>query len=391
MQLTGKTGQNAPFPYHYYTLPVLLLLLLGLSNTGYLAWSHYKNYTDITFSSFCAISKAVNCDTVSQSPLSILLGLPLAYWGFFAYTLFFLIFLAAVRRTNESVHLWHCLFLLGLTYAIASFYFAYISATKIKAHCILCLVSHAVSFSLCYLSWIILRRFSPLSFRTGLQQGILYVVKSLPLKSSVLVLISTGFALKLFLPPYWHWQLSTPTTTIPQGITEEGNPWIGAEQPELVIHEYADYQCFQCSKMHLFLRRLIAERPEKIRLIHHHYPMDHEFNTVVVPEPFHVGSGKMAMIAIYATSKNKFWEMNDALYAIAREKEPFNTRTLATMVSIPPGELAAATQHPQIRDFLLHEIRQGMKLGIAGTPTYVIDGKTYEGSIPAEILETALR
>lgn len=92
------------------------------------------------------------------------------------------------------------------------------------------------------------------------------------------------------------------------------------------------------------------------------------------------------MIAIYAASKGKFWEMNDALYQMGRVKKPFNTRTLAEMTGFSGGELAAATGNPQIREFLLHDIRQGMKLGITGTPTYVIDGEVYQGSIPGEIL-----
>jgi 2-hydroxychromene-2-carboxylate isomerase len=76
---------------------------------------------------------------------------------------------------------------------------------------------------------------------------------------------------------------------------------------------------------------------------------------------------------------------------MGRDKKPFNTRTLAETTGFSGGELAAATQHPQIREFLSHDIRQGMKLGITGTPTYVIDGKVYEGSIPREILEKIMQ
>ncbi|MBU4035957.1 MAG: hypothetical protein KKA35_05965, partial [Proteobacteria bacterium] len=42
-------------------------------------------YTDIGYESFCAISKAINCDTVSQSPYSVFLGVPLAIWGVAGY------------------------------------------------------------------------------------------------------------------------------------------------------------------------------------------------------------------------------------------------------------------------------------------------------------------
>ncbi len=68
-------------------------------------------------------------------------------------------------------------------------------------------------------------------------------------------------------------------------------------------------------------------------------------NKIVVPEPFHVGSGKMAMLGIYAAMKGKFWQMNDALYEVGRRNEPFNTRTLAEMTDFTPGELAQATKH----------------------------------------------
>ncbi|GAB6192340.1 hypothetical protein JCM39068_20890 [Desulfocastanea catecholica] len=93
------------------------------------------------------------------------------------------------------------------------------------------------------------------------------------------------------------------------------------------------------------------------------------------------------MIGIYAAAKNKFWEMNDALYALGRSKQPFNTKALASTTGFTPDELADAIRNTKIRDILLHDIRQGMKLRITGTPAYVIDGKVYQGTIPADILE----
>nr|WP_320012038.1 thioredoxin domain-containing protein [uncultured Desulfobulbus sp.] len=200
-------------------------------------------------------------------------------------------------------------------------------------------------------------------------------------------LIMGLIATQQFIPQYWHYFPPPLSQTLPHGLTEDGHPWIGAKNAVLTIHEYTDYQCFQCSKMHLFLRQLIAAHPDTIRLVHHNYPMDHAFNTIIVPEPFHIGSGKMAMISIFAASRDTFWEMNDALYAMGRKKEPFNTRKLAKMTGMRAGTLAAATRSPGIRNVLLSDIRQGMKLEIIGTPTFVIDDNVYTGVIPAEILQ----
>ena len=224
--------------------------------------------------------------------------------------------------------------------------------------------------------------------RAGLRKGLYVILNSRQITGSILILMAMLLLLKIYIPPYWQYTLPSPShPTVSSGITEEGNPWIGSATPEITIHEYTDYLCFQCRKMHFFLRKLIIDHPGKIRLIHHHYPMDHEFNNIVVPEPFHVGSGKMAMISIYAASKNKFWEMNDVLYTIGQDKQPFNTRTLGEATGFSSGELAEASQHPQIREVLIYDIRRGMKLGIIGTPTFVIDDKVYQGSIPLDILK----
>ncbi|WP_459945523.1 vitamin K epoxide reductase/DsbA family protein [Desulfocastanea catecholica] len=374
-------------PYFFYSTPVFLLLILGLVDTSYLAYSHYQNYTEISFNSFCALSKAINCDTVSQSPWSLLLGLPLAYWGFFAYLLFLVIFLNAFKMVNDSKKLWYVLYLLALLYSGTAVYFGYISTSKIKSYCILCLVSYAISISLLVYSWIILRRFCTDSLLIGLRNGLNYIINSRKLKLSILFLFGVFIGIKFYLPHYWHYSFSPNTASIPAGMTDDGHPWIGTANPEIIIHVYADYQCFQCSKMNTLLRKVIVAHPGKIQLIHHHYPMDHQFNNIIVPEPFHIGSGKMAMIGIYAAAKNKFWEMNDALYALGRSKQPFNTKALASTTGFTPDELADAIRNTKIRDILLHDIRQGMKLRITGTPAYVIDGKVYQGTIPADILE----
>jgi protein-disulfide isomerase len=195
-----------------------------------------------------------------------------------------------------------------------------------------------------------------------------------------------------FIPKYWHFQSFSPRSEhISTGLTEDGHPWVGAEHPELIINEYTDYQCFQCYKTHYMLRRLIAENPDRIRLVHHHYPMDHEVNSVVVPEPFHVGSGKMAMLAIYALAKDKFWQTNDILYEIGRTKKTFDVALVADRVDIPVHEFAWALESNEIKERLRYDIWHGMKLGITGTPTFVINDKVYQGSIPADILQEIIR
>ena len=77
-----------PFAYPVYFVTVVALIISGLLISGYLFRSHYLNYTDIAYQSFCAVSTSINCDTVSQSPYSVLFGVPVPIWGVIGYTLF---------------------------------------------------------------------------------------------------------------------------------------------------------------------------------------------------------------------------------------------------------------------------------------------------------------
>ncbi len=379
------------YPYWVYTIPVPLLSTIGLFTSLYLALSHYRNYTDIDYSSFCAISRAINCDTVSQSPWSILFAIPLAIWGVLAYTLFLIISFPALRDTQKQRYLWDLLFIVALLYSIVDIYFGYISAVKIHAYCIMCLLSYAVTLCLLFNTWIIRRRFNKHSLIFGLRNSLSTLLNNKPILITLCLTILFFASFKLTLPKYWIFEFPALSKEIATGITEDGNPWIGAREPELTIMEFTDYQCFQCSKIHLTLRLLVNQHPNKLRLIHIQYPMDDQFNTVLVKEPFHIGSGKLALLAIATSKQNKFWETNDALYSIARQGiEEFNINKFSKKLGLDSAQLKQDMYSKETFKILEEDIRMGLKNQIIGTPSFIVNGKMYAGHLPPEILKTYL-
>lgn len=193
------------------------------------------------------------------------------------------------------------------------------------------------------------------------------------------------FSLFFVFPNYWTFSIKEISRELPTGITADGHPWIGAENPVLEITEFTDYQCFQCKKMHFFLRNLVGEKPDQIRLIHRHYPMDHQYNPIV-KEPFHIGSGSMALLAIHAAKKGKFWELNDLLFDAAVQKGEINVKELSVKIGLGDKELVAAFFDKDTRAHLDADIRSGLKLGISGTPAYVVNGNIYLGQLPDDVL-----
>jgi uncharacterized membrane protein/protein-disulfide isomerase len=378
-----------PFPFYFWT--IFSLAVAGLADSIYLSISHYRVYSDIGYRSFCAISKAINCDTISQSPYSIFLGLPVPVWGIFGYAFFLMFLPLAKSKDAANKRIWTLFFLTALVFSIYSVILALISTLIIHSYCIMCIASYAISFLLLFYTWIIRKRFESGPVIEGVKNDIGFLINKKSLSLALFGVFIIGFIfVKIFYPAYWQLEAPLLSAPIPEGITEDGHPWMGAEKPELTITEFTDYQCFQCKKMHFFLRQLVAKYPDKIRLIHRHFPMDHQFNPLV-KAPFHVGSGKMALLAIYAATRGKFWKMNDILYDIAGEKEALDVKALAEKVGIDYEDLGRSINVPAIRLKLQHDIWDGLKLDISGTPAFVIKGKVYLAQIPPEIIKAALK
>ncbi len=375
-----------PLPLPFYFWPTVAIAFVGLADAVYLAVSHYRVYTDMGYKSFCAVSNSINCDTVSQSASSIFLDVPVPVWGIVGY-LFFLLLLLATRKTPPVENrLWPTLFILALCYSIYSIVLAIISMVYIRSYCIMCIASYAVNLTLLFYTWLIHRRFENRSMVESIKRDFRWLLdQKIALCTCLCVAGGTALLLTLYMPHYW--ELSSPTLNheLPSGMTEDGHPWIGALNPQLVITEFSDYQCFQCRKMHYYIRELVASHPGKLRLIHRNFPMDHAYNPMI-KESYHIGSGKMALLSLYAAQKGKFWEINDMLYHIDKQEGHFNIREMAAAAGFDVIEYAASARDRSLRQKLMADIRDGIQLGITATPGYLVNGILFVGHIPPDII-----
>jgi protein-disulfide isomerase/uncharacterized membrane protein len=390
--MTARKTQKkiVPLPYLYYCLPVAILCLAGLVDSIYLAVSHYRVYTDMGYQSFCAISRALNCDTVSQSPYSIFFGVPVSVWGIFGYAIFLFLFSFACLKRADKKRIWTLLFAISIGFTVYSIALAVVSTYYVRSYCIMCILSYAVNLLLLYLTWLVRRRFECEPFSSAITLDLRHLLTyPRTFTTGVALSIACVVGLLLYFPTYWQMEPPVLSKNTPVGVTEDGHPWIGAVEPEITITEFSDYLCFQCNKMHFYIRQLVENHSDRIRLVHRHFPMDHLYNPLV-SQPFHSGSGKMAIIALKALEKNKFWETNDLLFKLATRKEDFNIKAVADQVNLTKDELLAALNSRFLRFRLKHDIAIGIDQGITGTPAFVINGKVYTGTIPKDIIDTII-
>ena len=253
-----------PLPYRVYVFTVIGLGIAGILISAYLAFSHYRTHTDVGYQSFCALSKSINCDTVSQSPYSVLGGVPVAVWGIAGYVFFLILAMFSLPAAGERRRVWSLCMATALVFSLASLLFAGISTFFIGSYCIFCIATYGINLLLVYYTWIIRRRFLAEPFAPAVVKDLRFLATYRRTAAPVLLTFGIGLIVSATLfPGYWNVRMPAASVTVRTGITAEGHPWIGAEKARLDIMEFTDYQCFQCRKMHYYLRELVARYPDK--------------------------------------------------------------------------------------------------------------------------------
>lgn len=383
-------GGSRTLPASFLTRGAAFTAIVGAGVSLSLAISHYRVFTDPGYDSFCAISQSLNCETVSQSPWALFLGVPVAAWGVLAYLAFCALISIPVKQRTAVPGLPALALAIAAAFVAYSLFLAGISSFVIGSYCLLCMGLYLVNFALLGWSWALYRKRNSPSFHAALALDLLQIFQTKAGRALLTTILAAAVALKLFYPAYWEARQSSLSIALPNGLTAEGHPWIGATEPAVEIVEFADYLCFQCRKMHFHLRRLVERYPEKIRLVHVHYPMDHEVNPAV-KVPFHIGAGRLAMLAIHAAGEGRFWQVNDLLYALSESRREIDLHEISARAGLDLEGLAAALEDRKIREKLRADLSLAASLGVEATPTFLVQGRTHVGAIPEEVLRDIVR
>jgi len=376
---------------HQWRIAFLVICAIGCCLSADLLRLHFKVHTDPEYHSYCAISEQVNCETVAASDYSVFARLPLAIWGLIGYLIMGVLAIWGLRKAIEPDS-WPFgfLFWLNIFSSIVSIYLFVISHFIIKSLCIVCLGTYLVNFSLLGIAIVVLSRLRADPVKALQMETRFLATRKTSIGTVCLIFIAMILILWIIIPPYWRMRESIGPRGFPVGITEEGYPWIGANKPILVISEFSDYQCPYCRRGHDEMRKLIEAYPDRVRLVHRHYPLDNECNEVI-SRPFHPYACTYARIAYCAQQQGHFWETNDYLFKNGRRQESITLDEIASVIHLNVGLLRECLRNNEATKAIEHDLSTGRQLNIRGTPTYVIREQIYIGRLPPEIISSALQ
>jgi protein-disulfide isomerase len=185
----------------------------------------------------------------------------------------------------------------------------------------------------------------------------------------------------------WH----TGYFSAARGRDGAGLPWLGAAEPELVIHEYLDYECPHCNAAHQYLRRALLLHQGDVRIVRHDYARMACHPGLAGQRP---RSCELVRAGICAGDQGAFWKWNDAVLSDPR---PLNNpgrdsymseKARAIGLDVPAFEACSVAPRTIERAQAIYtEARQRR---ISETPTYFVDGRKLDLKGLVELLDDRL-
>ncbi len=167
-------------------------------------------------------------------------------------------------------------------------------------------------------------------------------------------------------------------------LIRDDSPKIGPADAKVTIVEFADMQCPACASTHPAVNQILKQYEGKIRYVFRHYPLVQHQNA------------EIAAIAVEAAGRqNKFWEMQDKLFATQTQWENETDPTLkftalAKELNLDTAKLTADLKDTSIKDKLNRDVADGNTVGVMGTPTFYINGVAYDQPITVDNLKTQI-
>jgi len=206
------------------------------------------------------------------------------------------------------------------------------------------------------------------------------ILLSLGLGTVVLLIAGSFF----FSRPVTEKTTETPSPVDTALLTNAQAYKKGAEAPQVIVVEFADFQCPACAAAAPVSKQIAEEYKDSVQFVYRHFPL-----------PMHKNAEAAAYAAEAAGEQGKFWEMHDLLFSTQKDWEDEANaapkfEALAKQLSLDMTKYAESVKSQKTKDNVNAGLRDGNAAGVNSTPTFFINGIRYVGVLSATELKNAV-
>jgi protein-disulfide isomerase len=155
----------------------------------------------------------------------------------------------------------------------------------------------------------------------------------------------------------------------------------GPESAPVTLVEYGDYQCPYCGEAELVIRELLDSFGDELRYVWRHLPLN----------DVHPGAQLAAEAVEAAAAQGAFWPMHDKLIAAEGELSPSELGRHAEDVGLDVERFWDDLDRGEHAERVADDVASADSSGVAGTPSFFINGRRHQGAYDLETLTAAVR
>ncbi len=144
---------------------------------------------------------------------------------------------------------------------------------------------------------------------------------------------------------------------------------LGPKSAQVTLVEFADYECPYCQKVASDVRKLKADYGDKVAFTYKDFPL-----------PMHARAEKAAEAARCASKQSKFWEFHDELFH-SKELDVDQLKAQARALKLDPEQFDKCLDSGEQAAAVERDRKEGMRLGITGTPSFFVNGHYLSGAL----------
>ena len=144
---------------------------------------------------------------------------------------------------------------------------------------------------------------------------------------------------------------------------------LGPEKAQVTLVEFADYECPYCQKVAADLKKLQADFGDKVAFTYKDFPL-----------PMHARAEKAAEATRCASKQGKFWEFHDELFR-SKELDVDQLKAQARALKLDSAEFDRCLDSGEQAAVVERDRKEGVRLGITGTPSFFINGHFLSGAL----------
>lgn len=147
-----------------------------------------------------------------------------------------------------------------------------------------------------------------------------------------------------------------------------------------VLVEFSDFQCPYCQAAAGTIRQFVTKRGDRVTLVYKHLPLT----------SIHAEALPAAKAAWAAGQQGKFWEFHDALFEQQKQLgEPLYS-SLAKSLKLDVTRFDRDRTSKAAETAINQDVQLAEKLGINGTPFFVMNGRVFSGDVELAALDQVL-